>query len=190
MKSLHNKKSVRRFSYCSWFVFFSCSGDQHCSLWFFQRQGAEFCLAFVSGMWSWWGCIDVFAVSCVSACLSTKHITYANMGGLLHMSFLEEVALSLVAPCSFCLCLFLNDIQKQLFQGFLLIQGPPVSRLCLSYLVVSLFATSLCFLTRLHSIWRCKHVKGMKLCADFCSILSHPTIHKNVRPIPEDLRNV
>ena len=53
------------------------------------------------------------------------------MGGLLHLSFLDEVALSLVAPCSFCLCLFLNDIQKQLFQGFLLIQGPPVSRLCL-----------------------------------------------------------
>ena len=127
------KKSVCRFSYCSWFVFFSCSGDQHFSLWFFQRQGAELCLAFVSGMWSWWGCIDVFAVSCVcvSACLSTKDITYANMGGLLHLSFLDEVALSLVAPCSFCLCLFLNDIQKQLFQGFLLIQGPPVSRLCL-----------------------------------------------------------
>ena len=64
------------------------------------------------------------------------------MRSWLHLSFLDEVALSLVAPCSFCLCLFLNDIKKQLFQGFLFIKGAPATRLCLLillYLVVSYF---------------------------------------------------
>ena len=135
-------------------------------------------------MWLHW-CFRSFLCQCL---LVDKDINYANMGSWLHLSFLGEVAVSLVAPCSFCLCLFLNDIKKQLFQGLPLIKGAPVSRVCLLYLVVSYFLwLHFVFWRGCNLIWRCKHVnccRRKNLFADLSRVLSHPTIHKHARPTP------